>query len=268
MFITIICFLILFMLSSCSNIAETERLIYVEPAPVARRVLIEDYTGQLCPNCPDATDIIHDLQQIYGEQIIPVAIHSDFQGIMEPEGLATEVGNTYFSHWNMEYKPAGLVSRLDGGGGRVLDKTIWIYATQYAISRPSPLDIRINATSQTSETPFIDMDIDVVSTQPDTAVAGHLQVWITEDSIVARQDSMGIMRPDYIHNHVLRATANGIWGEEVSLDEQHDVRHFHYTTPVQSHWNIGHLSVVAFIYTDDEVLQAARQPLTSSRMSP
>ena len=256
------CFGWLTFMTACSNIADNERLIYVEPAPVSRCVLIEDHTGQNCPNCPDATAIIHELQQTYGDQIIPVAIHSERQGIMEPEGLGTELGNTYYKHWNIEFKPAGLINRLDGGDGCVLDKTVWIYAVQYALSMPTPLDIRIAAGLNADDASFMDIDIDVICTAPDTLVAGKLQVWITEDSICARQDNMGKFVPDYVHNHVLRASANGTWGEDVSVGTAVPSRHFHYTAPVSDTWKPDNLSIVAFVYTDEEVIQAATTPLT------
>ena len=60
---------------SCSNISEEERLIEVQPSlpetpdvTVMRRVLIEDFTGQRCVNCPTATQTISDLQQAYGSR--------------------------------------------------------------------------------------------------------------------------------------------------------------------------------------------------------
>ena len=258
-------FLGLAILSACSNIAENERLIYVEQPPVARCVLIEDHTGQNCPNCPDAARIIHDLQKEYGNSIIPVAIHSERQGIMEPEGLGTELGNIYYRHWNIEFKPAGLVSRMDGGDGCVLDKTIWIYAVQYALSLPTPLDIRVAAQLNADDASLMDIDIDVVCTSSNDTVSGKLQVWITEDSISARQDDMGTVIPNYIHNHVLRASANDTWGEDVMVGSAQPSRHFSYTVPIAEHWKPEHLSVVAFVYTDDEVVQAASHPLNLKR---
>lgn len=252
----------LLLAGACSHIDKDERLIYIEPQPVARRVLIEDHTGQHCPNCPDATNIIHQLQQSYPDQIIPVAIHSERQGIMEPEGLGTELGNTYYRHWNMEFKPAGLVNRMDGGDGRVLDKTVWIYAVQYALTQPTPIDIRLAATFSADNPDLIDIEADVVCTDPDAAIDGRLQVWITEDSIRAPQDDMGTIQPHYVHNHVLRASANDTWGQPLSVSAA-TPRHFHYTLPRQSHWQPRHLAAVAFVYTDAEVLQATRQPILS-----
>ena len=40
-----------------------------------KNVLVEDFTGHLCPNCPDAAREIDAIHDIYGEQIIAMAIH-------------------------------------------------------------------------------------------------------------------------------------------------------------------------------------------------
>ena len=55
------------LLASCDNISEDERFIYVKPADVKRRVLIEDFTGQRCVNCPAAHEEIDRLQEQYGD---------------------------------------------------------------------------------------------------------------------------------------------------------------------------------------------------------
>ena len=59
-FTFLICIALL--LVACSHIDEGDRLIYVKPADVKRRVLLEDFTGQRCINCPKANDEIKSLQ--------------------------------------------------------------------------------------------------------------------------------------------------------------------------------------------------------------
>lgn len=268
-------------LTACSNISEDERLVYVPPvvdphaaeviddddpvaidsvydAPVAevpQRVLIEDHTGQECPNCPDATNMIHEFQQTYGSLIVPVAIHSRAQGIMEPEGLGTELGNTYYNRWGLSYKPAGLVNRMDGGGSRVLDKTIWPMAVQYALTMNTAFDVRVRAVLDASDATKAHVDVKVLATRDDASFSGNLQVWVTEDNIVAMQDSMGVRKPNYVHNHVLRGAVNGDSGEPLSLNGTGDQKEFHYELPLKAGWNAAHLSIVAFIYNDNQVEQ-------------
>ena len=282
--VVILCCNIVAALSSCSNIDESERLIYVEPTieidttevdpnadldsiynlpvkTVPRRVLIEDHTGQKCPNCPDATNIIHDFQAAYGDLIVPVAIHSQMQGIMEPEGLGTELGNTYYNYWKMEFKPAGLISRIDGGNGKVLDKTIWTFAVQYILPLETPLDIRMKAIQNEDNPAQADIDVKVICTREGQSVTGKLQLWITEDNIIAEQDNMGTHIADYQHNHVLRASVNGTWGDDVSVSGLEDQKEFHYTATLKPGWKPENLSIVAFVYNDDEVVQVTKQAL-------
>ena len=276
------CCSIIAALTACSDIDENERMVAVstrvvvdsipQPVevdslwdapvePVESRVLIEDHTGQKCPNCPDAARLIHTFQLSYGERIVPVAIHSQMQGIMEPEGLGNELGNTYYKYWKMEYKPAGLVNRLDGGDGRVLDKTIWDFAVTYALSMETPLDIRVKARQQDDDPTKAEVDVKVVCTREGQSASGRLQVWITEDGIIAEQDDMGKHIADYEHNHVLRAAVNGDWGEPVSVSGLADAREFSYTATLKPEWQARNLSIVAFVYNDDGVVQVVSRPL-------
>ena len=40
-----------------------------------RNILLEDFTGHLCPNCPNAAREIEAIRTIYEDQIIALAIH-------------------------------------------------------------------------------------------------------------------------------------------------------------------------------------------------
>ena len=94
---------VLIMLSSCSNIDENDRFIYVPPVAVGRCVLIEDFTGQTCLNCPRAAETIEKLQEQYGaDTVIAVAIHSGPLALKPTAsviGLRTDLGDLYYGHW-------------------------------------------------------------------------------------------------------------------------------------------------------------------------
>ena len=106
--------LICLLFAACDHIDENDRLIYVEPESVKRCVLLEDFTGQKCVNCPRGTEVIEQLQGVYGENLIAVGIHSGplgFKGTASILGLATDLGDEYYNHWSLEYQPVGLVNR-------------------------------------------------------------------------------------------------------------------------------------------------------------
>ena len=84
------------MLTGCDYIAEDERLIYEKPEPAQRVVLLEDFTGQRCSNCPTATAVIEQLHEAYGEALVAVGIHCGplaFAGNAKVVGLKTDIGD-------------------------------------------------------------------------------------------------------------------------------------------------------------------------------
>ena len=105
-------------LTSCSEIDENERIIYVKPAEVKKHVLIEDFTGQRCVNCPNAATMIEKLQEQYGEDnIIAVGIYGGDFGYTtvaqghQPLSLTTETGNSYYATWGVRAHPSGKIGR-------------------------------------------------------------------------------------------------------------------------------------------------------------
>lgn len=72
-----------------------------------KHVVIEESTGQQCSNCPQGVLAIENLEKLYGEQVIPIAIHSSIIGT---DLFAYENYNTYFG---IKSQPMGLINRID-----------------------------------------------------------------------------------------------------------------------------------------------------------
>ncbi|MBQ3831773.1 MAG: Omp28-related outer membrane protein, partial [Bacteroidales bacterium] len=92
-----------------------------------------------------------------------------------------------------------------------------------------------------------------------------LVAYVIEDGIVGWQfdyESNPQEIGNYVHNHVLRTSFNGVFGEEVKTDNAQlsagDVIEKSYSKAVKSDWNIANCKVVAFVYDTDtkEILQA------------
>lgn len=250
---------LLLLLASCSHIDEDERLIYVKPAEVARFVLIEDFTGQNCLNCPKATETIHQLQEVYGsDSVIAVAIHSGDFGFMRgdrnrPYPLTTTLGDEYFQHWGLSAQPVGMVNRRPAS-----DYADW--GTQVHEERAKFSRVNLAAQVEYDEATR-KADITVSALGTDGTVDGKLQLWLTEDSITSGQRMPdGTWNAEYLHNHVLRAAVNGAWGTDFPIEEgETRDETFTYTIPEDKDWVPEHLHVVAFIYTDAGVEQVVAE---------
>lgn len=248
--------------ASCSNIDEGDRLIYVKPAEVGRAILIEDFTGQRCINCPTGTEIINGIVSTYGEDnVIAVGIHSGplgFAGNSKTVGLMTDTGNEYYTRWDKENKmgqPWVIFNRKTSPDSHYNN---WAAMVGTIISEKANLSVKIaNAYDAATRTLTTTVGADGVN----GTVIGKLQVWIVEDGVKALQMMPdGKSNKDYIHNHVFRAAVNGTWGEDVTVKEGETTKkQYQYVLPEA--WNADNIAVVAFVYNDSGVENVAKKHL-------
>lgn len=248
--------------ASCSNIDEGDRLIYVKPAEVGRAILIEDFTGQRCINCPTGTEIINGIVSTYGEDnVIAVGIHSGplgFAGNSKTVGLMTDTGNEYYTRWDKENKmgqPWVIFNRKTSPDSHYNN---WAAMVGTIISEKANLSVKIaNAYDAATRTLTTTVEADGVN----GTVIGKLQVWIVEDGVKALQMMPdGKSNKDYIHNHVFRAAVNGTWGEDITVKEGETTKkQYQYVLPEA--WNADNIAVVAFVYNDSGVENVAKKHL-------
>ncbi|MGN1257203.1 MAG: Omp28 family outer membrane lipoprotein [Bacteroidaceae bacterium] len=240
-------------LTACSHIDEDERLIYVEPTYAERVVLVEDFTGQKCVNCPNATNVLHDILEAYGkESIIPVAIHCGPFGLNTAAGLVTETGKTYWSAFfsDTQGQPVAKINR----GAANDDYKNWAKAIANELGRLTNVSLNVKTTYAEDEGRQLQVSISALGKAGENQ---KLQLWLVEDSIVATQalPTGGVDR-QYVHNHVLREALNGDWGEDITFAED--------SVRIQKHYNLNekykarNCYLVAFTYDDSGVSQATR----------
>lgn len=234
---------LMLVLASCEDLSD--RYIEVEPIHSERKVLLEEFTGQRCTNCPAAHAIIEKLEEQYGEDLIVVSIHAGPFGIAAPDGLMLPTGDEYASRWNITSYPAGVVDRSGG----VLSPDGWANAIRTQIGKVSPVDIDLEAN-------LVGDSIEVISkVSSSEALKASLQLWVTQDSIVGFQIDDGTRIPDYVHNNVFRGCVNGTWGQSLEISPNI------YNTlsnriAIDPEWDVKNLHIVGFVYDSSGVIQA------------
>jgi hypothetical protein len=239
------------LLAACDHIAEGDELIYVKPEAAQRVVLLEDFTGQRCVNCPKGSEVIEQLQEAYGDLVVAVGIHGGplgFRGNANNVGLGTDYGDEYYDYWELEYQPVGLINRHGA-----VNYTDWAKTVKEELTKTAAIGLTASATQQDGV-----ISIVVEATGKEGTVSGKLQVWVLEDAITALQLMPdGSSNRDYIHNHVLRTVVNGTWGEDFAINEG-ESKSQTYSQSVDQMWNPANLSIVAFVYNDNGVEQAVK----------
>lgn len=247
------------LLTACSHVGEDERLIYIEPAPVNTTVLVEEFSGQLCVNCPKGAAELEKLEEQYGDNLAVITYHGGIYGINPGEydgilGLGTEYGALMATAYGINGKPCILINQ------KTTNNTVLTWASDIAAAFKIVSDVSLTGEAIYDETSAT-IQIQVTATC-NSVFEGDLQVILTESGIVAPQ-----LMPDntsnnnYVHNNVFRATVNNDTGEPfaVSVADLDGVSRS-YTVPVQSDWNPANMRVVAYV-SDNGVKQALTLPV-------
>lgn len=240
----------------------------IEKPDTEKKVLLEDYTGQKCVNCPAAHEIAHELQDAYGEEnLIIVAVHAGF--FATPSGppfeydFRTEAGTAYETYFSVQTYPTGMVDRTNTGGNYLVDKDAWGTEVAKQFEEENLVNIEIIPSlngNQLSGEVNIDF-INAFSTQ------ANLQIWITEDSIIKPQVVPGGYEEDYVQMNVLRGAINGTWGEAFPSSnypadgtESFSFSNFQFGED----WVAEELSLVVFVYEQEskKVIQVEKIKIT------
>lgn len=256
-------------LASCDTVDENDRYLAYDdglsgvtdgtddngrPTSVQRAVLIEDFTGQMCVNCPNAVPVIEGLEHAYPGKIVAVAIHS---GLILPTtgnlALHTPIGEQY-------YKDAGSPSQPSGRIGRMGVKSIdyWGSSALDVLKLQSPVWLGVSNTYDEA-TRKVTIAVEAYGIE---AASGNLQIWLTEDGIVAPQITPDGPNAAYVHNHVFRDAVNGAYGEPFAVAKGEEKTVTAEAT-LAAHWVADNMSVVAFVYDAGGVLHVVKQPVVS-----
>lgn len=288
-----------FILVSCDKVSDPYNSS-IEPQDTTsnvqtRKLLLEEFTGHLCVNCPKGALAVHSLQHEFPGKIIALAYHAS-TAFARPttapytQDFRTPVGESYIlsSSFNIQGFPTAMINRLNfpTGGHRLTNPDVW--RDTFMVHKDKAPDAFL--TINNSYTPGSGALTTTVTCKFLNLMTGsyNLVLFLTEDSIVAPQkngsvataDDPAYAHPDaldYVHMHMVRACisdANGVGVQIVSSSiaaGDSVVTPFSYTlpatfngaTPMGTAPVAKNCNVVAFIYNTatQEVIQAEEQKI-------
>lgn len=258
---------------------------YINPD---KKVLIEDFTGHLCPNCPDAARELEAIHDIYGDQIIGMAIHvsTTFARPHHPsqEGFQYDFRTNWGDDWDISYGiseaglPRGMINRVGFPENHKLGSGDWAATVTNELKKE--IDFKINISSN-GETISI-----TTEAQNNTIGDYNLVVCLTENNISNWQKDGLSDVENYIHNHVLRTVlidqelsnnssynVGQIIGKSINYDltslEQFNINYSNNTAELGNgnagNWNPNNMSVIAYIYNTStkEIVQVEEAHLNN-----
>ena len=246
--------------SSCDKIDINNTHKPFVPSGHGKTVLIKDFTGVRCVNCPAAAEAVHELQHEIGEDhVIIMSVHAgylaqpvgQFPDFTTPEGTAWYGDNSSNPLFSVDH-----VALTDGN-------TLYVEQVDTplsdALAEQQTFEI-FTAVSYDEESRLLNMEADVVAV---AEVDGdfHVTMCILEDSIVGRQVVPGGVDTAYVFRNVFRGTVNGADGDtffngQVYLNDEYIYK---YSIELDPAYNDDQCYFMAYVYDkkDGKILQTA-----------
>jgi len=213
--------LVLILLFACSKKQPEYQL--VKPSAGDRVVLVEEFSGALCPNCPQGTAELESLKELYGDQLVILTIHAGdfaFQFSDSKYDFTTPGGNELIDLLgNPLGYPSGVVNRKREGAqdGYQQFASRWSSSIANSVSDSAIIgieqEIRYN-----SDTRKLEVDVTVLPLE-DINTSLRLTVALKEDEIIdpqADRAAAGGVVTEYVHKDVLRALLTPSEGDLLS----------------------------------------------------
>lgn len=244
-------------------------VIPIDTTVANRKVLIEEFTGVGCVNCPAGSKEIENLLARYPNNLIAISIHAGFFSKPYTNSVydfrtddADDLVGTYFGGEPFAYPSATINRQKTNTGSFYVTLQSWPGLIQEEIDEDVQVSLAMDHTyNEGSREMSLTVTID-----PEETISNDLRisVLVTESGVVDYQllpDPDG-WTSDYKHKHILREIITPFDGDIVSGQELIPgapvERTFTYTLPTD--WNAEECTVVALVHkntpTSKEVLNA------------
>jgi hypothetical protein len=253
-------------ITACS---EEKRMITPSVPEGSRVILLEEFTGKGCTNCPKGSREIENLLSQFPDNLIAVSIHAGFFANPEffPLGqydLRTEEGEFLYTYIGAPVGyPAGSINRTVVGNDLQLSLNQWASEINQQIQEEPVVEIAV--TTEFNEATR-ELTVHTTTVGKENLQGGELRlsIMLTESGIVDAQDDIeaGGIVDDYVHNHVLRDMLTPAAGETIGVGVlTGQVISKTHTITLAENWKPGNMEVIAFVsrVAGDEIpiLQAA-----------
>ena len=232
-----------------------------EIEPSGKTVLIKDFTGARCVNCPAAAEYAHNLQhQLDEDHIFIMSVHAGY--LAQPIGsfpdFLTDEGTEWYN--NHDSNPLFSVDHVALTDGNTLKVEQIDAPVAEALEEEQSFEIMVG-TQYDEGSRQLQVSVQAAAlTEMDGQF--YITVCLVEDHIIGWQTIPGGIDKEYDFRNVFRGTLNGAYGDafEDSHADPDEMFYFNYNTEINADYNADECYVMVYIYDKsqgDKILQTA-----------
>lgn len=217
-----------------------------------KTVLIKDFTGVRCVNCPGAAETVHQLQHLYGEdKVFIMSVHAGYlaQPVPTFPDFTTDEGKAWYGASGSN--PLFNVDYVDLASQSLSINEVDMPLSN-ALSEKQVFDIEIINNYDTATRKLTTKtNVKAVSEAEGNF---YMTSCLIEDSIVGKQVTPSGLDDSYVHRNVFRKTLNGAYGDDmfeendVYMDDQCD---FQYEISLDSEYNADQCYILSYVFDNN-----------------
>ena len=268
----LIILLLITILVACTTTKECCAQTFVSTTPENRNIVLEEFTGIHCTFCPDGHVIAQNLYNSNPGDVTLINIHVGSYASPSPgePDFRTNFGAAIDAQAQVAGYPAGTINRhqfsMSQGGGTAMGRSDWAIAGSYMLADNSPVNIGIMSNVDVAAN-TLNVDVEVYYTDSTIVLDNYLNVFVLQNNVAGPQIGAqsfnpsaiitGPWNPTYNHNHMLRHSLTGQWGDILSSPQLGDFYTFTYTWVLPTDINgvsldITNLEIAAFVAEDNQ----------------
>ncbi|MDR0508199.1 MAG: Omp28-related outer membrane protein [Dysgonamonadaceae bacterium] len=256
---------------------------FVSTVPANKNVILEEFTGVTCVNCPDGHRIANEIIASHPHRVFSINIHQG--GFALPSGslpdFRTEFGDALAQQSQISGYPAGTVNRRifpAYSNTEELMRSNWAAATDIVFAEPSCVNIAAQSTIDFNTRQLV-VNVEVYYTSNSAVSTNSINVALLQSNVLAPQSGMAsnpaqIVGELYRHNHILRHLLTEQWGDEVNTTTAGTFISRQYTYSIPENIRevpcvLEDLDVVVFIAEGHKnIITAAESSITYLNVNP
>lgn len=264
-------FLILLLNAGCEEIPP--EIPPIQSPTGTKNLIIEEFSGVQCPNCPAGDAQIGNLQSLYGDRVVAVTMHPYVTGVLSAPmsdsryDFRTDAAEAIIDNLGLPSGiPAAAINRIqfEGESGLLYETSKWAGMVEKELARQSKLGLSLEV-SYEPETRELEVRVEVIGRE-DISFPLRIHLGLMEDGMIDKQIDGQSKIDFYEHNHILRDYITDYLGDDMvsslSTDENWS-RTYSYTLPEEDGWWVAeNITVFAFVSQNfdgkKDVLQASK----------
>lgn len=254
-----------------------------------RNVLLEDYTGHRCPNCPTAAYKAMEIEDNNPDRVFVASIHAGPTGLSSFQTTASDCGQPsnptnkyctiFYCDEGVEYgqtfggsglgffgNPQGTMNRVNFTGSDMFQfYTEWDNKTSDILTTN---DLKVNIQAESNyytETNGFYLHTEVEFLEDLSGGQYNMVTYLIENEVIDYQDSLGTAVSYFHHHNIFRGCLDGLtWGRSIDSDYSLGSKtYLDYSYKLPSGQTNSDYHILIYVYNVDtyEILQVIKHEI-------